>query len=85
MDLTADDFNRLSSKEQLRLTFEKGREVMARTYLYYTVKLFRIDTLFIEVWYRPHHNRVDKAEAVDLDDVLHLYEKEIDISDIFAG
>lgn len=80
---TRASFNQIPVQEKVRVTFEEGQEIMARIYLYYTVKLYRLGPLYIEVWYRPHHNRIDKVEAVELEDVLHLYEKEIDISDIF--
>jgi len=83
MDPVPEEFNKLKIEERLRITFEEGVEVMSRIYLYYTVKLYRIGNMFAEVWYRPHHNRIDRVEAVNLDEVLHLYEKEIDISDLF--
>lgn len=84
MELTREKFNRMQIEEQVQLAIEQGQEVMSRIYLYYSVKLYRIGPIFVEVWYRPHHNRIDRAEAVALDDVIHLYEREIDISDIFA-
>ncbi len=85
MEWTRDTFNQIPAKEKVRLTFEEGQEIMARIYLYYTIKLFQLGPLFVEVWYRPHHNRIDKVEAVVLEEVIHLYEKEIDISDIFGS
>ena len=85
MQITRESFNRMKIEDQVRIAFEEGVELMVRTYLYYSVKLYKLDAIYIEVWYRPHHNRIDKVEAVDLDDVLHLYEKEIDITDLFLN
>ncbi|MBE0641409.1 MAG: hypothetical protein IH599_05190 [Bacteroidales bacterium] len=85
MDITRDDFNKLKIEDKVRVALEEGFELMHRTYLFYTVKLYKVGSLHVEVWYRPHHNRIDKAEAVDLEDVLHLYEKEIDINDLFRN
>lgn len=65
------------------MVFEQGRELMVRIYVYYTVKLYVLDNLYIEIWYRPYSNQIDKVEVVLLDEVIHLYEKNIDISDLF--
>ncbi|HRY98066.1 MAG TPA: hypothetical protein P5550_03325 [Bacteroidales bacterium] len=85
MELSLEEFNQLKIEDKVRITFEHGSELMHRTYLYYTVKLYKLGNLFVELWYRPHHNRIDKVEAVSLDDVLHLYEKEIDINELFSS
>lgn len=84
MELSKHRFNSLQIDEQVQLAFNEGQEVLSRIYLYYTVKLYSLSSFYVEVWYRPHHNRIDRVEAVELDDVIHLYEREIDISDIFA-
>lgn len=85
MEISRESFNRMKIEDQIRIAFEEGFELMRRTWLYYTVKLYKVGPIYVEVWYRPHHNRIDKVEAVELTDILHLYEKEIDITDLFMN
>jgi hypothetical protein len=59
--------------------------MMFRIYMFYTVKLFRLNDFFVEIWYSQMSNKIDKVLVVDLDDVIHLYEKNIDISDLFKS
>jgi len=83
--MNAEEFMRLPQRDQLGYTLEAGRELMHRIYLYYIVKLYLVEDFYIELWYRMNQNLIDKILVVDLDDVIHLYEKEIDISDLFGN
>lgn len=76
-------FSSLSQFDQLSYTLEHGRELMSRIFLYYVVKLYLVEDFYVELWYRMHQNTVDKVLVTKLEDVVHLYEKEIDISDLF--
>lgn len=70
-------------EEQLTTVLGRGIELLDRIYLYYIVKLYKLDDLFVEIWYKQTTNRIDKVELVQLDDVVHLYERQINISDLF--
>lgn len=78
------EFELIDNVDKMALLFELGSDVMSRIYLYYNVKLYSLGDFFVEVWYRQSSNTVDKIEVVDMDKVFHLYEKSIDISDLFA-
>jgi hypothetical protein len=77
------EFQMIDNVEKMALLFDQGREVMSRIYMYYNIKLYSLNDFFVEVWYRQSSNTVDKIEVADMDRVFHLYEKSIDISDLF--
>ncbi|PLW98972.1 MAG: hypothetical protein C0593_04335 [Marinilabiliales bacterium] len=77
------EFQLIDNVEKMALLFDQGREVMSRIYMYYNIKLYSLNDFFVEVWYRQSSNTVDKIEVADMDRVFHLYEKSIDISDLF--
>jgi len=77
------EFQLIDNVEKMAFLFDQGREVMSRIYMYYNIKLYSLNDFFVEVWYRQSSNTVDKIEVADMDRVFHLYEKSIDISDLF--
>lgn len=81
--MSIDEFMSLPKPERVHRVLTQGRELMHRIYIYYTIKLYHYSNFFVEIWYLPSSNKIDKIRIVDMDDVLHLYEKDIDISDIF--
>lgn len=76
-------FQNMPVEQQLTTVLGQGTELLERIYIYYVIKLYKLDNLFIEIWYRQTTNRIDKLDVVDLDDVIHLYESQINISDLF--
>jgi hypothetical protein len=83
--MTIDQFMALPAPKRASLVLTEGKEMMFRIYMFYTVKLFRLNDFFVEIWYSQMSNKIDKVLVVDLDDVIHLYEKNIDISDLFKS
>lgn len=81
--MTIDQFMALPAHRRASLVLIEGKELMFRVYMFYTVKLFHLSDFFVEIWYSQTSNKIDKVMVVDLDDVIHLYEKNIDISDLF--
>jgi hypothetical protein len=75
-------FYNLSLMERSAAVLEHGKELISRIYVYYVVKLYCMGDFYVELWYRQNGNKIDKLEVVDLEDVIHHYEKEIDISDL---
>lgn len=81
--ITHSDFQNMSVSEQVTTVLGRGVELLDRIYIYYIVRLYKLDNLFIEIWYHQTTNRIDKVLLVELDDVIHLYESQINISDLF--
>jgi len=65
------------------MVLTEGREILDRIFMYYIIRLYKYSDFYVELWYQTASNRIDKILVVDLEDVLHLYEKNIDISDLF--
>jgi hypothetical protein len=78
------EFYELSLLERAAAVLEHGNELISRIYIYYEVKLYCVGDFYVELWYRQNGNKIDKLEVVDLEDVIHHYEKEIDISDLLG-
>ena len=77
------EFENMQLNEKVALLFGRGNELLERIFMYYIVKLYRLENLDVEIWYHQTMHRIDKVIVVDLDDVIHLYEKQINISDLF--
>ena len=82
--MSIDEFIAKPKAEKVHLVLTQGKELMHRIYIYYTIKLYQYSDLLIEIWYLPASNTIDKIKIVDIEDVMHLYEKEIDIKDLFG-
>ena len=77
------EFENMQLNEKVALLFGRGNELLERIFMYYIVKLYRLENLDVEIWYHQTMHRIDKVIVVDLDDVIHLYEKQINISDLY--
>jgi hypothetical protein len=83
--MTVDEFMALPAPTKASFVLNEGRELMDRIYIFYIIKLYIFSGMFVELWYKPASNKIDKVLIVELEDVLHLYEKNIDISDLFKN
>jgi len=83
--MTQEEFMKQPATERASQVLNDGAELMDRIYIYYLIKLYKLFDFYVELWYLPASNKIDKVYAVSLDDVLHLYEKNIDISDLFKS
>ncbi|MDY0101809.1 MAG: hypothetical protein RBS07_02665 [Lentimicrobium sp.] len=81
--ITDQQFIKMPVEEQVTTVLGRGVELLDRIYIYYIVKLYKLDDLFVEIWYKQTTSRIDKVELVQMDDVIHLYERHINISDLF--
>ncbi len=81
--MTAEEFTKLPSNRKVNMVLADGRELLDRIYMYFVVKLYFFEGLYIEIWYQQISNRIDRVIVVNPEDVLHLYESQINISDIF--
>jgi len=66
------------------LVLDQGQEVMNRIYLFYNIKLYLFSGIYVEIWYKQTTNKIDKLIVVELADVMHLYESQINIQDIYS-
>jgi len=81
--MNASDFQKLPINEQVNEVLSGGRELLERIYLNYIVRLYQHTGFYVEIWYHQTTNRIGKVLVVELDDVIHLYESQINISDLF--
>jgi uncharacterized protein YaeQ len=81
--MTPLEFSGLPIEKKVHIILNEGREVLDRIFMFYIVKLYTYNDLYIEIWYQQIGNKIDKVQVVELDDVLHLYEKQINIKDLF--
>lgn len=78
------EFIALSHAEKVFLVLDQGQELMNRIYIFYNIKLYLFSDFYVEIWYKQTTNKIDKLIVVELDDVVHLYESQINIKDIFS-
>lgn len=82
--ITVEEFNLMSVHERVTNVLAHGTELLERIYVFYVVKLYALGDFYVEIWYHQTTNRIDRVNSVKLDDVLHLYESQINISDLFS-
>ncbi len=81
--MTPLEFSELPIEKKANIILNEGREVLERIFMFYIVKLYTYNDLYVEIWYQQIGNKIDKVQVVELDDVLHLYENQININDLF--
>jgi len=81
--MTRTQFSELSINEKIELVIDDGTEILNRIFLFYVIRLYSIEDFYVEVWYKTSTNKIDRVEPVQIEDVFHLYERSIDIEDLF--
>lgn len=81
--MTRTQFSELNINEKIELVIDSGTEILNRIFLFYIIRLYSIEDFYVEVWYKTSTNKIDRVEPVFIEDVFHLYEKSIDIEDLF--
>ena len=81
--MTRTQFSELTINEKIELVIDNGTEILNRIFLFYVIRLYSIEDFYVEVWYKTSTNKIDRVEPVQIEDVFHLYERNIDIEDIF--
>ena len=81
--MTRTQFSELSINEKIELVIDDGTEILNRIFLFYVIRLYSIEEFYVEVWYKTSTNKIDRVEPVQIEDVFHLYERSIDIEDLF--
>ena len=81
--MTRTQFSELSINEKIELVIDNGTEILNSIFLFYVIRLYSIEDFYVEVWYKTSSNKIDRVEPVQIEDVFHLYERSIDIEDLF--
>ena len=81
--MTSTQFSELTINEKIELVIDDGTEILNRIFLFYVIRLYSIEDFYVEVWYKTSTNKIDRVEPVQIEDVFHLYERNIDIEDLF--
>lgn len=81
--MTRTQFSELTINEKIELVIDDGTEILNRIFLFYVIRLYSIEDFYVEVWYKTSTNKIDRVEPVQIEDVFHLYERNIDIEDLF--
>ena len=74
------NFGKLPKNEQLYRLLHEGIEIMSRKYKGYVIKLFGISHHFVDVWYDPDKNAIEKIVPLSYADLVSNYEDKIDLS-----
>jgi len=80
MDRSA--FEQASFKDKVYIVLEQGKEISSRQFLFYNIKLYNLSDYFAEIWYIPSSNKIDKVEVLNIDEMLHIYHNDFDISSL---
>ncbi len=80
--MKAPEFSNFPLQQKTYLVFEHGSEVASRQFLYFNIKLYTLFGFFAEIWYVPKNNKIEKVELLSEDEILVLYKKEFDISEL---
>lgn len=81
--VSRDEFMNLPVLERAALVLEFGHDLMQRKYQCHHIRLYMVSNFYVELWYRPVLNKIDRLEVVELDEVLPYYEDEINIDNLF--
>ena len=79
--MTQSEFLKLEITARAHFVWSKGECIGSREYYGYRIALYALKHLFVEVWYHPGTNKIEKIEPISNDEkALHNYLKDIDIS-----
>jgi len=81
--LTAERFSQLSINDQVTTALSNGQELLERIFVNNIIKLYLLDGFYVEIWYQQITNRITRVGVMNIEDVLHLYENQINITDLF--
>ncbi len=74
------NFDKLPLRKKVYYVLERGKAITGRQFLHYHVKLYAYYDFFVELWYIPATNKIQKVEVFGVDDVLQIYKNDFDIS-----
>jgi hypothetical protein len=66
-------FIKLTSSKKFELISNEGKYLGVREYYNHFINLYLVDDTFIEVWYFPAENKIEKIEIIVDQKILDLY------------
>lgn len=66
-------FLNLTKTEQVILVIQKGEEMLTREEDKYSIHLYVLSNLFVELWYVKNSNKIVKARLSDREMVINEY------------
>ncbi len=66
-------FNKLSLNAKGEWVFQEGKYIGLREYYNYSINLYSLYDFFVEVWYSPTDNKIEKIEVLESEKTLDLY------------
>lgn len=67
------EFQKLSLQERAEVLFEQGTFIALRQYYNQRLVLYTLFNFFVEIWYSPVENRIEKIEILKDDKIINLY------------
>jgi len=77
--ISREEYSGLSLNQKGDILFAKGDYIAVRDYYNYKVQLYSLHGFWVEVWYHPVMNSIDKIEVMESNKTLNLYLSDIDI------
>ena len=71
--ISKSQFSKLSLSEKGNIVFIEGKHLAYRSYYNHTVTLFLYNEYYIEVWYQPNDNKIDRIELLTNINMLNIY------------
>jgi len=66
-------FNKLSLNAKGEWVFQEGKYIGMREYYNYSINLYSLYDFFVEIWYSPGNNKIEKIELLKDEKTLDLY------------
>jgi len=71
--ITKSKFNQLSINLKGEYVFQDGEYIAMREYYNHRINLYSLNDFFVEVWYSPGENKIEKIEVLESENTLDLY------------
>jgi len=66
-------FRQLSITQKGEYVFQEGKYIGFRKYYNHRINLYSLSDFFVEVWYIPAENKIEKIEVLESEKTLDLY------------
>ncbi len=77
--ITHTSFKELTKTEQVGMVMRIGKELLTRTSDEFSVHLYILSNIFIEVWHETTENNIVKLNTINEKEIMQNYSKENDI------
>ena len=71
--ITKHKFRNLDIDRKGEYVFQEGKYIGMREYYNYSINLYSLYDYFVEVWYSPNENKIEKIEVLESEKTLYLY------------